>query len=107
MYDAIMVRFKEHRFLVPERGFSYFPTEFETHRAQIERIAIAYDRLIAALANPFSAEADAAAVDIQKARSELSAFILLTGVIGAPFDSKDAGLYAAANKISIQLEIDF
>ncbi|MEL7630888.1 hypothetical protein AAGW04_18090 [Pectobacterium aroidearum] len=107
MYDAIMVRFKEHRFLVPERGFSYFPTEFETHRAQIERIAIAYDKLIVSLANPFSADADTAAIEIKQARAELADFILLTGVIGAPFDSKDAGLYAAANKISIQMEIDF
>ncbi|AYH09401.1 hypothetical protein C5E24_06710 [Pectobacterium parmentieri] len=107
MFNAILVSFFGHRFLIPERGFSYFPVEFENRKPQISRMTLAYDRLIESLENPFSEEAELAADEIKRTRSELSDFIVMTGVIGAPFDTKDAVLYAANNHITIIAEIDF
>lgn len=105
MYDAIMIKFGNYRFLLPERGFSFFPEAFEEHRPQIERMASAYERLIVSLDNPFSAEAEAASAAAKAVKVELAGFIAQTGVIGEPFDSKDAELYAATNGIRIQMEV--
>ncbi|MBN3126293.1 hypothetical protein H4F63_01405 [Pectobacterium brasiliense] len=107
MYDAAIINFSGHQFLLPERGFFIFPAEFENQRGKIEKLSKAYDRLMESLANPFSTEAGAASEAIKLVRDDLADFIILTGVIGAPFDSKDARLYAADKRIRIISVFEF
>ncbi|MEI7247993.1 hypothetical protein WCT80_17775 [Pectobacterium carotovorum] len=105
--EAILVNFSGHQFLIPERGFSFFPTEFENRRQQLIAMSETYNHLVESLENPFSRESESAASEAKKLKSELVEFIAITGVVGAPFDSKDARLYAANNSIKIIAEIEF
>lgn len=105
--DAIKVTLGGTSLLLPDsHSDNYeFPTYIIENKELIKNLVDAGNEIIKHTSNPFSKEMDAAEKKAKELSQQSKKFKEVTGVIGWPFDMRDADLYAAQNNINVILSM--
>ncbi|QIQ22135.1 hypothetical protein [Zophobihabitans entericus] len=100
-----MIEIAGRKFLLPDTHNDYpFPQYIIEHKERIEELIQVNNKILKLMGKPFSAEMEVEANKAKLLKHQLSVFIDKTAIIGFPFDSRDAELYAIDRKVNIALK---